>query len=163
MARKVKCPECGEMLEKEVAIKYKNRYYHPQCLEKKQSKSNEEPDRQRLIAYIMKLRKESKISGFILRQIKSFREEGYTYGGMLLTLHYFHEIKGNSVTADGIGIIPYVYEEAKNWYTQKVEAQKHYDQLIKQGLTELTKKRTVRVQSKPLDSKIRQKIDINSL
>lgn len=163
MAKEVKCPLCGEMQDKEQAIKYKNRYYHPQCLEKKKQKENDEPDRQELIGYVMRLHKMSNINGFVLRQIKNFRDEGYTYKGMILTLRYFHEVKGNPITGDGIGIIPYVYEEAKKWHIKKIEAQKHFDDLTEQGLKDLTTKRTVKVQSKSLEMRTRPKIDINSL
>ena len=29
----VKCPVCGEMLEKDGAVPYKSRYYHVECFE----------------------------------------------------------------------------------------------------------------------------------
>jgi hypothetical protein len=47
--------------------------------------------------------------------------KGYTYRGMYLTLKYFYEIKkGNKEKANKtIGIIPYVYEEAKRHYSSK--------------------------------------------
>lgn len=60
----------------------------------------------------------------MLKQIKEFQDDyGYTLKGMELTLRYFHEIQGNGVDARGIGIIPYVYEDAKRHYNyiQKVK------------------------------------------
>ena len=58
-------------------------------------------------------------------QAKNFLSQGYTYRGMYLSLKYFYEIKkGNIEKANGgIGIIPYIYSEAKAYYT-KVETTK---------------------------------------
>jgi hypothetical protein len=42
----------------------------------------------------------------------------YTYSGIKRTLEYFYEVKKNSIEKanGGIGIVPWVYEEAKRYY-----------------------------------------------
>lgn len=67
----------------------------------------------------MKLFKEDYINPRIRKQINEFTTKyGYTYSGMLKALNYFYEIKGNSIEKSngGIGIIPYVYKDAYNYY-----------------------------------------------
>lgn len=46
------------------------------------------------------------------------REYQYTYSGMLKALVYFYEIKGNNKNKanGGIGIIPFIYKDAYNYY-----------------------------------------------
>ena len=74
----------------------------------------------------------------INKNIKRYREEyNYTYSGIHKALIYFFEIKGNSIKkANGnIGIVPYVYKDAFNYYysiweaNQKNETKKIEDYL----------------------------------
>ena len=61
----------------------------------------------------------------INKNIKKYREEyNYTYSGIHKALIYFFEIKGNSIEkANGnIGIVPYVYKDAFNYYYSIWEA-----------------------------------------
>lgn len=46
------------------------------------------------------------------------KQYNYTYSGMLKALVYFYEVKKNDVSKanDGIGIIPYIYNDAYNYY-----------------------------------------------
>lgn len=46
------------------------------------------------------------------------REYQYTYSGMLKALVYFYEVKGNKKNKanGGIGIIPFIYKDAYNYY-----------------------------------------------
>lgn len=55
------------------------------------------------------------------QQAEKYRRElGYTYKGMAQALEYFYEIKENSIekSCGGIGIIPYIYQEAIDFYKQ---------------------------------------------
>ena len=58
--------------------------------------------------------------------ISKFFHEGMTYKGMNSTLIYFYDIKKNSTKGsnEGIGIIPYVYEEAKKYFELKNDKEK---------------------------------------
>lgn len=119
MARLVKCPICDKMNEKENTVHHKNRYYCPDCLKKKQEeaeKHRKEPnDWDKLFRYLCELYGH-KPTGRMFKQLGDFKKPPYNYTnmGMLLTLKYFHETLDNPVKQDtGIGIIPYVYDEAK--------------------------------------------------
>ena len=53
------------------------------------------------------------------RQITDYRKNyNFTYSGMLKALVWWFEVKKNSVEAanGGIGILPYIYNDAKTYY-----------------------------------------------
>lgn len=55
----------------------------------------------------------------ITKQINLYiKEYNFSYSGILRTLIYFYDIRGNTIEASngGIGIVPYVYEEAYRYY-----------------------------------------------
>jgi hypothetical protein len=55
----------------------------------------------------------------VKKQIKDYKNEyNYSYSGMLKALVWFYEIKGNSIEKanGGIGILPFVYQDAYNYY-----------------------------------------------
>ena len=60
------------------------------------------------------------MDGRITLQINRYLQEHpeYTYSGIKLTLEYFYKIKKNPIEKanGGIGIVPWVYEEAKRYY-----------------------------------------------
>ena len=119
MARNVKCPVCGTFNEKENAIYHNSKYYCKVCYENKQNESN---DYKELISYICELYGIDVPTGWMLKQIKDFKEQfNYTYKGIRSTLHYFFEIQDGNDVADsiGIGIVPFVYDEAKKFYIDK--------------------------------------------
>ena len=61
----------------------------------------------------------------IRKQLNTYAEQyGYSYSGMKKALVYFYEIKGNSIEKanGGVGIIPYVYQDARNYYYALWEA-----------------------------------------
>lgn len=126
MAKKlglVKCFYCNEYFSREltefVQIN-KVRYAHKSCYDKHLSEqTQEEKDINALHCYIKKLFDLDNLTQKIIRQIKDYHDnKQYTYSGMLKTLTYFYQVKGNSIDKanGGIGIIPYVYDEAKNYY-----------------------------------------------
>ena len=150
--RIVTCRYCKEQLNKEEAVKNgKSSYYHHDCLEEKAQKENDkkkESDEYRsLIEYICKLYKLDAPTGMILKQIRDMREEyGYKLSGIKLSLQYFYETLENPVLDDtGIGIVPYVYEEAKKHYLMKKEVEKslenYKDDTIQEIVIDLHKKR----------------------
>ena len=76
----------------------------------------------------MKLYNTDHVLPRIKQQIKKYVEEyGYTYSGIMKALIYYYEIKGNKFdfakTNGGIGIVPFVYEKAYNYYYSIWEAQ----------------------------------------
>lgn len=121
--RMVKCKYCGIQFDRnaEPAVEVSaRRYAHKACIEKHQAAiPQDEQDYAALETYIKKLFKEDNINVRIRKQIKDFRQEyNYTYSGMLKTLYWWYEIKGNSIenAQGGIGIIPYIYEDALKYY-----------------------------------------------
>ncbi|MGG1444918.1 hypothetical protein ABE354_23280 [Brevibacillus laterosporus] len=118
MARKPKCPKCTYEVDKKLSVKHASKYYHEECYEKFIKAKD---DRLELIDYICTLHKTKIPHGLILKQIKEFTDTyEYTHKGITLTLRYFYETLGNQVReGDGIGIVPYVYEEAKKFFVLK--------------------------------------------
>lgn len=123
MAHYVICPYCGVKFNRDkepyVAVSAR-RYAHPQCAEEhEKNKTQEERDLEALEKYIMNLFDEPYINAKIKKQIESYQKEyQYSYSGMLKSLVWFYEIKGNSIEKSnhGIGIIPFIYNEAKMYY-----------------------------------------------
>ena len=62
---------------------------------------------------------ESYINARVRKQMNDYiKEYQYTYSGMLKALIYFYEVKGNNKNKanGGIGIIPFIYKDAYNYY-----------------------------------------------
>lgn len=99
-----------------------------------QKKAKEISDREALDEYIMKLFNTSYVDARIQKQIKQYVDEyNFTYSGIRKALVYFFEIKGNSIEKanGGIGIVPYVYQHAYNYYLALWQAQqKNEDKVI---------------------------------
>jgi hypothetical protein len=94
-----------------------NKYVHKSCqaLEEKREKT----DKEQLEEYIKELFNTTYIDPRVRNQIKKFVEEyNYTYSGIRKALIYHYEIKGGdkSKANGGIGIVPFVYQEAWNYY-----------------------------------------------
>lgn len=130
MAHKVKCYYCGKQFDrdKEEWVKVtSNRYAHKNCaISKEEILSQEEKDKHELEEYIIKLFNLDFVEPRIQKQISKYREEyNYTYSGILKSLKYFYEIKGNSIDKanGGIGIVPYVYKRAFDYYYALWQAQ----------------------------------------
>lgn len=127
MARKVKCPECKKLNDKENTIKHKNRYYCPSCLEKKKERVKKNTDGWiELYEYIYDLTGKPP-TGKMYKQLSEYRKDPYNFtnDGIRLTLYYFHELLGNPIKDDTLGIVPYVYEKAKQEYIKNMEIHKY--------------------------------------
>ncbi len=120
---KVKCKYCGKIFDRD-KVPFKQisaqRYAHYECaVAAENSKKQEDIDKEELENYIKKLLNEDFISPRVRKQINSFIEQyNYTYSGMRKALIYFYEVKGNdkSKANGGIGIIPYCYKQAYDYY-----------------------------------------------
>lgn len=153
--KSVKCARCKKTVLKDEAIHEKKKYYHVECFQLVQDYKN-------LISYICELHKLEAPTGMILKQIKEFQEEyGYKLKGMELALRYFHETLGNPVReGDGIGIIPYVYEEAKKHYIIK----KRVEESVKEYMSSDKQPKIVEINSPKFTyTKKSRMIDISSL
>lgn len=130
MAHRVTCVFCHQTFDRDkipfVQIS-KARYAHKECsLTQDEKLSQEEKDKKDLEEYIMKLFNTEYVDPRIQIQIKKFlKDYNYTYSGIKKSLVYFFEIKNNSIEKanGGIGIVPYVYQNAYNYYFSLWQAQ----------------------------------------
>ncbi len=108
------------------------KYSHQSCYELEQSR--ELTDQEKLERYIMKLFNSDYVYAKIKKQIKDYvTNHGYTYSGIHKALVYYYEIKGNRFdegkAQGGIGIVPYVYQNAFNYYYAIWEAQQKQEHI----------------------------------
>ena len=166
MGRLKTCPYCGESIKKDSPnVPYKGRSYHKKCFEKKvkpkaelkNGLSEEEyKEKKKYFEYLRQLTGmdlSAKIYALTDDYIKKYN---FTYPKMYKTLYYLKEIKGKELTGDVIGIIPYYYTEAENYFNEidKVEEQnKEVD------LSKMYQSRTVIV--RPIKGHKQSLIDIN--
>lgn len=136
-----KCIYCGEQFDRNqeewVAINAR-RYAHKKCHEVAQAgKSQDEIDYEKLINYIKQKFAMQNISAKVTRQISDYKKQyNFTYSGMLKALMWWFDIKKNTTenTNGGIGILPYIYNDAKTYYYGVFMAQR-----INEGKTIETK------------------------
>ena len=133
MAHIVTCIYCKKKFDRDklpfIQVSQR-RYAHQECsLTEEQKKSIIDLDN-----YIMQLFKIDYVDARIRKQIKQYREEyNYTYSGIRKALVYFYEVKGNPIEKanGGIGIVPYVYQNAYNYYLALWQAQqKNQDKVL---------------------------------
>lgn len=124
MAHNVKCLYCGKTFDRDKCTDFvqinSRRYAHTAChTEHLAQLSQEEKDLIALETYIKKLLNIDTINARIKKQINDYKNnQHYSYIGILKALMYFYEVKGNSTEKanGGIGIVPYIYQEAHNYY-----------------------------------------------
>lgn len=123
MAHLVTCLYCGKKVDRDKVPMIKvsaRRYAHPECAEHKEEvQTQEQKDLEALEQYIMKLFDEPFVNARARKQINEYKEKyDYTYSGMLKTLIWWYEIKNNSIEKanGGIGIIPFAYKQACDYY-----------------------------------------------
>ena len=140
MAHIVTCQYCRKKFDRDkipfVQISPK-RYAHKDCSKEEDARlKQEESDKIDRENYIMKLLGEDYISPRVRKQINTYREQyQYTFSGMKKALVYFYEVKGNSTEKanGGIGIVPYVYTDAFNYYYSIWEArQKNEGKMVEE-------------------------------
>ena len=148
MAHMVKCTVCGKQFDRDKIQAVKSgarRYAHYSCLPEGELVPLANPideDLVKLESYIENLLGEDYNPARVKKQIKDYKNEyNYTYSGMLKTLIWFYEIKGNSKEKanGGIGIIPFVYKDACNYYYSLYLAQ-----IANESISEESYKPTVR-------------------
>lgn len=124
---KITCCYCKEIFSKKENPDYimisKSRFCHKKCYELEQIRPK--TDAEKLDAYLQNLYDQDYVPPNIQRQIKKFIEDyDYTYGGILGTLVYWFDVKHNPPKANTIGIVPYIYQEAKEYFTRLAKIQK---------------------------------------
>lgn len=135
MAHYCICPKCSQKFDRDkiqavqVAAR---RYGHATCYPDNKDfiplikTKEEDEDYIKLMDYINQLFGKNANYAQIKRQLKIYTEENkYSYSGIMKSLIYFYEIKGNSINkANGaLGIVPFVYNDAYNYYYNLFMAQ----------------------------------------
>lgn len=130
---------------------------------------NQNNDRDALWYFIFRLfgqySEDKPVSDWNVTQMQKFKRQGMPYRGQLLTLKYFYEVKKNSTEkAHGsIGIIPFIYDEAKYYYEKQA---KKADEISKAIQKQLEQDR-IEIKYNPSDyigqKKKKKMIDINQL
>ena len=132
MAKKMcKCAICGKEFDRNAvqAVRHgARRYSHWTCEpngELVPMENKIDPELDKLNNYIINLLGKDYNAARVKKQIKDFKEQGMSYSGMLKSLIYFYEVKGNSKEKanGGIGIVPFVYKDAYNYYYDLFMAQ----------------------------------------
>ncbi len=118
-----KCFYCGEQFDRNeepfVAVNAR-RYAHKKCHDQAQAnKTQDEKDYEALTNYIKKTYNYSTIPAKISRQITDYKKQyNFSYSGMLKALTWWFDVKNNTLegTNGGIGILPYIYNDARTYY-----------------------------------------------
>lgn len=146
MARKTKCPFCGVYFDRDVVPfvhdEKKGRYAHQECYNKNEAqKAADEKNKDVLMKYIDTLFKGKANYPLIGKLLKRYKEEfNFTYSGILNTLRYWYEVKGNSIEKanNSIAIVEYQYQNAYNYYyTIWLANQHNKDKVIENYIPEI--------------------------
>lgn len=119
-ADNITCAYCKKPLSKKDSncILIENgKYVHKECQELEENR--EKTDKEKLEIYIKELFNLPYLDPRVKSQIKKYKEEyNFTYSGIQKALFYFYEIKNGdkSKANGGIGIVPYVYKDAYNYF-----------------------------------------------
>ena len=116
------CQKCRGKINKltDEYIKKNSGYIHKSCI------STEEIERTELYNYICEIFKLKTPGPVNIKLVNKFHDElNYSYKSMYYTLKYYYEIKKNSIekAQQRIGILPYVYDEAKSYYDNLTNTQ----------------------------------------
>ena len=121
-------------------------------------------DRDALWYYIFRLfgvDNDDPVSEWNVVQMMKFKKMGISYRAQLLTLKWFYEVKKNPVKEKykTIGIIPYVFEEARAYYKAQAQRQKEIEEAIEKQL----ERDRIEIQYNPSDyiNKRRKKKKVN--
>ena len=143
----VKCKYCGKQFDRNDPniefVKIKNRYAHKSCAENIPDEKKEE---EAFWEYVKKLFGPNydyvPNKKLVEKYISTYH---YSYSGMLKTLKWFYEVEKNDpIKANGlIGIIPYVYNDAYDYYFTLYQIQNKN----RQASDYTIKKETVKISS----------------
>jgi hypothetical protein len=153
-----KCPVCNNEVKEEDAIynTKTKRYYHENCYQILL-------DRKQLCDYICEIYKYKSPTPKMYQQMTAYYERGISYSDMLLSLKYFYEIEKGDITKSqqGIGIIPYVIDRAKQYATLTELEQKKLIEKFENKIIDLSPKQIIIKEKEKRNN--RKNIDINSL
>lgn len=106
------CQQCKKKtLDKKDAVRIDEKNFHKDCAQEYLDKK----ELQNTVCRVLKLKVPGPKNNML---IEKYHKDGYTYKGMTNALVYHYDIKkGNANKAnERIGIIPWVYEEAQEYF-----------------------------------------------
>ena len=131
MAHKVICYYCGKEFDRDkvpyIQVRAR-RYAHQTCPsnEEANAKILEQMEKDAFYDVVKRIYGKDYNYMMINSQAEEYMKQyGYTWSGMKGCLHWFYEIKGGSLEEGhgGVGIIPYIYEEVKQYYQNLYKTQ----------------------------------------
>lgn len=162
-----KCPGCGEDVNINEAIHMRNRYWHVECYqnrEKKDNKAQEELLKKKAIhSYLEQIGIETTAAVVTRKRNELVRDYEYSDTGILMALKYWYGVKKNSIekaVGSGLGIVPYIYDEAQAYYKNLIELKMKLRQNYEQNQDTNAKTIKIKKDKKPKDKGL---IDINAL
>ena len=134
-----KCLYCGQPVDitKDEWVKPNTtRYAHKKCYEEKRKPGEDLlPDD---IYYFLKNEVHLAIDYrlFESQRANMVKKNGYTNAGILQALKYWYQVKHSSPDKanGGIGIVPYIYQDAQNYYKNLAKQQKEISKSIQESL-----------------------------
>ena len=140
----VKCPKCGQYFDANVIQSVKvgsRRYGHATCYPENTNfvpLPQIDQEYTDLMDCIKDIYKDGINYALVKKQIKQYQEEyNYTLSGIKKSLLYFYKVKGNPIdkSKGGIGIVPFVYKDAYNYYYSLFVAQSQNENKNLQQIT----------------------------
>jgi hypothetical protein len=115
--RAVKCVFCGSSINRQVDeyVIVQKRYAHTLCSNEQQQ---EKEDRAQLNKILYEIFGENLNFGVVGQQIKNYKNQyNFTISGIIGTLYYCYKIINlDPRKAQGIGIVPFYYKEARSYF-----------------------------------------------
>lgn len=108
----VKCYFCEDKVDKKIAVRADKKNFHPQCYQSYIDKKD-------CCDYICNLFNLKSPGPKIYHQLSVLvLQKKYSYKKIKLALKYWYEVKKQSreKAGEGIGIVPYIYDDAINYF-----------------------------------------------
>lgn len=98
----------------------------------------------------------------VRKQWESFLKNKMTAKGMYFALKYFYEIKKNDVSKseNGIGIIPHIYEDSRDYWVEREHREQGIVAAIEQQIKEAQNQRIVDVRVKKVKRQVKSAADV---
>lgn len=112
--KKIICHNCKEKFYKSELIQVsKSKRMCSECNEKVQKEAN---DYKKLIEYVCNGFNIKAPTGQQLKNIKEFKELGYSYSEIQYTIYYIYGVLKRKPEGTSLGLVPFYYEKAKEHY-----------------------------------------------
>ena len=123
MAHKVKCPICGKIFDRDIVECVQiaaRRYAHKTCINQDEKNLTQDVvDKDNFYQCIKQIYGKDYNYQLINHQAEEYIQlYNYTWTGMEKALRWFYILNQGSIedSHGGVGIIPYIYDEAKQYY-----------------------------------------------